>query len=181
MFATDWELIQACRQGDELAWRQIVDQYKRLVYSIPLNYGLGEHDAADIFQLTFMMLMQSLDSLHKESHLGGWLATVARRNTWRTLNRSRRENISYDGIEETFPLADEAGENERERWELLNWLFDGLSRLDETCRTLLLALYFDPAQLSYQQVASRLGLAVGSIGPMRGNCLRRLREILRDR
>jgi RNA polymerase sigma factor (sigma-70 family) len=181
MASSDWELIQACRQGDEQAWQKIVSQYRRLVYSIPLNYGLGEHDAADIFQLTFMMLMQSLDSLHQESHLGGWLATVARRNTWHTLNRHRRENLSYDVVDESFPLPDEAGELERERWELLNWLLDGLSRLDETCRALLVGLYFDPAQPSYQQVAARLGLAVGSIGPMRANCLRRLREIMRDK
>jgi RNA polymerase sigma factor (sigma-70 family) len=180
MYDSDWGLIQACRQGDETAWRQIIDQYKRLVFSIPLNYGLGEQDAADILQLTFMMLMQSLGSMHKDSHLGGWLATVARRNTWHVVKRRRRENIGNDELNEESPLPDETSEREKESWEQLNWLYDGLSRLDETCRTLLVLLYFDPEQPSYSHVAARMGLAVGSIGPMRATCLRRLRELLKN-
>jgi RNA polymerase sigma factor (sigma-70 family) len=180
-YNSDWELIQACRAGDESAWQQIIDQYKRLVFSIPLTHGLTESDAADIFQLTFMMLMQSLGNMHKDSHLGGWLATVARRNTWHLLNRHRRENVGSDDLDENYSLLDEADEREKERRELLHWLYDGLVHLDETCRTLLVNLYFDPGQPSYQQVASRMGLAVGSIGPMRATCLRRLRDALLER
>ena len=180
MVGSDWDLIQACRQGDEQAWKQVVSGYKRLVFSIPLNYGLGQNDAADIVQLTFMMLMQGLDNLHQDSHLGGWLATVARRNTWHVIERRRRENLGNDPLSETMALPDRASENEKERWELTNWLHDGLSRLDETCRALLLLLYLDPEQPSYSDVAARLGLATGSIGPMRARCLRRLRLIMRE-
>jgi RNA polymerase sigma factor (sigma-70 family) len=180
MAESDWDLIQACRHGDEQAWQQIISQYKRLVYSIPLNYGLGENDAADVFQLTFMMLMQGLDGLHKDSHLGGWLATVARRNTWHTVNRRRRENVGDEWLDEESTLPDDANERERERRESLDWLHDGLAHLDERCRAILLGLYLDPAQPSYSQIAAQLGLAVGSIGPMRANCLRRLREILNN-
>lgn len=181
MFNTDWELIQACRRGSEPAWQEILDRYKRLVFSIPLNYGLGENEAADIMQLTFMMLMQSLDRLHEESHLGGWLATVARRNTWHLLNRLKREDLADTPIDEDSPIVDENSQREQDRRELLNWLLDGLSRIDETCRAILIGLYLDPSQPSYRQVAARLGLAVGSIGPMRAACLRRLRAVLSER
>jgi RNA polymerase sigma factor (sigma-70 family) len=157
-----------------------VSRYQRLVFSIPLNYGLGQNDAADIVQLTFMMLMQGLDRLHQDSHLGGWLATVARRNTWHVLNRRRRENLRDEALSEV-DLLDETSESETERWELINWLHDGLSQLSEPCRALLVALYFDPERPSYSQVAARLGLPVGSIGPMRARCLRRMREIMRER
>jgi RNA polymerase sigma factor (sigma-70 family) len=181
MATSDWELIQACRQGDEQAWKQVVNQYKRLVFSIALNYGLGQEDAAEIVQLTFMMLMQGLDSLHKDSHIGGWLATVARRNTWHILNRHRRENLTDEALDETIGLIDESSKRAQERWELLHWLHDGLTRLDQTCRELLVSLYFDPQQPTYSDVADQLGLATGSIGPMRARCLHRLREILRER
>jgi RNA polymerase sigma factor (sigma-70 family) len=180
MARSDWELIQACRQGDEEAWKQVVSGYKRLVFSIALNYGVGQDEAAEIVQLTFMMLMQGMDSLHKDSHLGGWLATVARRNTWHVLRRYHRENLEYQPLNEDSILPDEASESEKERWELINWLHDGLSQIDDACRALLLALYFDREQSSYSEVAARLGLAVGSIGPMRARCLRRLREIMRQ-
>jgi RNA polymerase sigma factor (sigma-70 family) len=181
MARSDWELIQACRRGDEQAWNRVVSNYQRLVFSIPLNYGLNQNDAADIVQLTFVMLIQSLDTLHKDSHLGGWLATVARRNTWHLLNRRHREQVADGVFDEHENLADEMDEREKEHWELINWLHDGLAQLDKTCRDLLTALYFDPEQPSYKEVAARLHLAEGSIGPMRARCLRRLREIMRNR
>jgi RNA polymerase sigma factor (sigma-70 family) len=177
---SDWDLIEACRRGDEQAWQQVVDKYKRLVFSIPLNYGLGQHDAADIVQLTFMMLLQGLDGLHEESHLGGWLATVARRNTWHIIRRHGREQLHPENISDNNSLYDEGREKEKERQELNDWIFDGLSRLDETCRSMLILLYFDPDLNSYKEVAARMKLAVGSIGPMRARCLERLRELMRD-
>ncbi len=177
---SDWDLIQACRQGEEWAWQQVINRYKRLVFSIPLNYGLNQNDAADVVQLTFVMLLQGLDSLHQQSHLGGWLATVARRNTWQVIRRRGRENLDTTPLNEHDLLRDESNEKEKERWELSNWLHDGLAQLDETCRALLLALYLDPEQPSYNDVAIRLGLAVGSIGPMRARCLQRLRHIMQE-
>src|SRR5687768_4689004 len=89
---SDQELILASRQGDAAAWESLVEKYERLVYSIPLNYGLSREDAADIAQITFTILLQSLDSLRDDSRLGAWLAMVARRHTWRLLNRQRRES-----------------------------------------------------------------------------------------
>jgi DNA-directed RNA polymerase specialized sigma24 family protein len=97
------------------------------------------------------------------------------------LERRRRENLADESLSEDVALPDEASQSEKERWELINWLHDGLSQLDEPCRALLLALYFDPERPSYSDVAARLGLPVGSIGPKRARCLRRLREIMRER
>ena len=178
MAGSDWDLIQACRQGDDQAFIVGYNLLPRLVFSIPLNYGLNQNEAADITQLTFLMLMQGLDNLDEDSHLGGWLATVARRNTWHVIERRRRENVGNEALSDNIYLLDEASEREKERWELINWLHDGLSRLDEPCRALLLALYFDPQQPSYSDVAQRFGLAVGSIGPTRSRCLGRLKEIM---
>src|SRR5687767_13940945 len=87
----DRDLIRRCQQGSAGAWQQVLNKYERLVYSIPLRYGLSRDDAADIAQNTFTILIQSLDTLSEDSRLGAWLATVARRHTWRLLERNRRE------------------------------------------------------------------------------------------
>jgi DNA-directed RNA polymerase specialized sigma24 family protein len=65
-----------------------------------------------------------------------------------------------------------------EHWELSEWLEAGLSKLGEPCRELLRSLYFQPEQSSYAEVAERLGRPVGSIGPSRARCLKRLRQVL---
>lgn len=61
-----------------------------LMFSIPLNYGLSRADAADLSQVTFTILIQSLDSLD-DGRLGAWLSTAARRHTWRLVERRRHE------------------------------------------------------------------------------------------
>ena len=54
----------------------------------------------------------------------------------------------------------------------------GLRQLDDRCRELLTALFFDPAEPGYDQIAARLRMAVGSVGPTRARCFRKLESIL---
>lgn len=177
MLQTDHNLIQACRAGDAQAWERLLDKYERLVFSISLNYGLTMDDAADITQITFTILLQSLDTLPDGVRLAPWLATVARRHTWRLLARNRREAVNPEddlaGKETLGVIEDHA-----ERLELTEWLSFGLSMLDERCRQLLIALYFDAEQPSYAQVADHLKIPVGSIGPTRARCLEQMRQRL---
>jgi RNA polymerase sigma factor (sigma-70 family) len=179
---SDQDLLLRCRQGSVGAWHQLLNKYEGLVYSIPLRYGLSRDDAADIAQITFTILIQSLDSLSENSRLGPWLVTVARRHTWRLLQRNRREssNEHLEGtdIAESAVLLGKSDADSTEHWELSEWLEAGLSKLGEPCRELLLALYFQPERSSYAEVAERLGRPVGSIGPTRARCLKRLRQVL---
>jgi RNA polymerase sigma factor (sigma-70 family) len=179
---SDRDLIRRCRQGSRGAWQQLLNRYERLVYSIPLRYGLSRDDAADIAQITFTILIQSMDGLSEESRLGSWLVTVARRHTWRLLERNRRESASeyLEGadVAENAVLLGKSDADSIEHWELSEWLDTGLSKIGERCRELLLALYFQPERSSYAEVAARLGMPIGSIGPSRARCLKRLRQVL---
>jgi RNA polymerase sigma factor (sigma-70 family) len=174
---TDHSLIRACRAGDARAWERLLDKYERLVFSVSLNYGLTTDDAADVTQITFTILLQNLNTLPDEIRLSAWLATVARRHTWRLLARNRREAVNPDedlaGNEALGGTVDN-----RERWELAEWLNHGLSLLDERCRRLLLALYFDAEQPSYAHIADLLKMPVGSIGPTRARCLEQMKRNL---
>ena len=177
MLQTDRDLIRACRSGNARAWERLLDKYERLVFSISLRYGLTTDDAADVTQITFTILLQNLNTLPDEIRLSSWLVTVARRRTWRLLARNRRETVNPDedlaGNEALGGIVDD-----RERWERAEWIIQGLSMLDERCRQLLLALYFDAEQPSYADVADRLNMPIGSIGPTRARCLERMRQSL---
>ena len=179
MSASDQDLLRACRKGDANAWERLVDKYERLVYSIPLNYGLSSPDAADITQLTFTILIQRLDSLHADSHLGAWLATVARRHTWRHLKCRQREFVgaSVDLAERDLAPGD-AREDTIEQWERVEWLDHGLSQIGERCQNLLLALYFESQEPSYVEIAHRFNIPVGSVGPTRARCLEKLKQVM---
>ena len=174
---TDRDLIRACRSGDARAWERLLDKYERLLFSISLNYGLTTDDAADVTQITFTILLQNLDTLPDDIRLSAWLATVARRHTWRLLAQNRREAVNPDedlaGNEALAGTVDN-----RERQEMAEWLYQGLSLLDERCRQLLLALYFDAEEPSYAEVADHMKMPIGSIGPTRARCLEQMRQSL---
>lgn len=178
--STDRDLILACRSGDARAWERLVARYERLVYSIPLSYRLSADEAADVTQLTFTILVHSLDRLDDDSNLAAWLATVARRHTWRVAERSRRE--IREGLdteaEEILAALGHHAPDEIARWELLEWLLSSLARVSPRCRDLIVMLYLDPTEPAYRDVSRRLGMPIGSIGPTRGRCLEALRGIM---
>ena len=147
-------------------------RYERLVYTVALRNGLSADDAADVTQSTFVALVDSLDRIREEEKLPSWLMTVARRQAWRIRNLSRRTTDLEAAPEASVdPFAD---------WATTTALHDGLATLGGTCRELLLALYFDPDQPSYAEIARRFGRSIGGIGPLRGRCLDKLRVILED-
>jgi DNA-directed RNA polymerase specialized sigma24 family protein len=95
------------------------------------------------------------------------------------LERTRREGIDRRIVvdDSTTSLAGEDADNV-EHWELAEWLDEGLLLVGKPCRDLLSALYLDPEQPSYAEVAERLGMAIGSVGPTRIRCLERMRRVL---
>jgi RNA polymerase sigma factor (sigma-70 family) len=179
---TDQDLIRRCRQGSAGAWQELLDKYERLVFSVPLRFGLSQDDAADVAQITFTILIQSLGTLSEDSRLGAWLVTVARRHTWRLMERNRRETATErlegtDLVESAVLLGKEDADS-IEHWELVEWLDAGLWKVSETCRELLVGLYFQPERSSYAELAERLDMPMGSIGPTRARCLKRLKQVL---
>lgn len=168
---TDHELLARCLAGDEQAWAEIVGRYERLVFSVALKNGLSREDAADITQLTFVALLESMSGLRSDGSLASWLTTVARRHAWRVRRRTALEQPwAVDDVDSAA-----CGDEDYER---LAAVHAGLARLGERCRQLLYALFFDPEDPPYAVVAERLRCAVGTIGPQRARCLHRLRTLL---
>lgn len=165
-------LLTACRAGSSTAWTSLVDRYERLVYAIPLREGLDEDDAADVTQETFAALLRNLDSITDPDRIAHWLMTVARRTTWRWRTGRARRRTDTSNVE-LMPVDDHSE-------DMLDALavHEAVQRLEDPCRALVLALFFDPREPSYAQIATRLGRPVGSIGPMRGRCIDRLRSEL---
>lgn len=170
---SDAEIARQVQAGHTEAWDLFVDRYQRLVYSVALGDGLSAEDAIDVTQSTFMIFLESGMTLRHDESLAPWLMTVARRQAWRLRQHHRRETLRAE-----VPPADE--QPPAVDWEQVVALHDALQALDQPCRDLLVALFFEPGSPTYTQVARRMGRSVGTIGPMRGRCLARLRDLLPD-
>jgi RNA polymerase sigma factor (sigma-70 family) len=185
---SDAELVLRCRAGSEAAWGVLVRRFQRLVYTVPRRAGLSEAQAADVFQTVFARLVEHLDRLADPSRVQAWLVTTAKRESLRLLEQSRRvvdlAPAGSDGDDGTDPLDRLAGDAPLPE-ALLSDLQqqDRLRRavglLDERTRRFVELLFLQDEPLPYSEIAARLGIAEGSIGPTRARCLAKLRELLR--
>lgn len=186
---TDADLLAACRAGRQAAWAVLVRRYQRLIYTVPRRAGLGEAQAADVFQFAFARLFEHLHRIADPSRVQAWLVTTAKRETLRLIEESRRivDLAPADG-------GDEAAEDPLERLPdeapLPEALLDDLQqqdrvrraveRLDPRSRLFVELLFLQEEPLPYSEIAARLGMAEGSIGPTRARCLEKLRTLLRE-
>lgn len=174
MSTPDAKLIQRCRSGDQNAWGEMVDRYGRLVYSIPRRYGLSESDSDDVFAAVWAAVFRTLGQLRDESRLSSWLITMAHRETWRVSRRKPR-NAEFD---EQFADLSSPSEDQVDTWEQQHLVRRGLDELGGRCKDLLTALFLEPSGPDYGAIASRLDMPVGSIGPTRARCFKKLEKIL---
>lgn len=178
----DAALVARCRAGDGAAWRELVQRYQRLVFAVVRRAGLDEATGADVFQTVFVRLLDHLPRLQQPERLQAWIVTTAKREALRQRERAMRtRSIDADegtqaeaqALADPGPLADEA----LAELQQLHLLRQALGQLDERCRRLLEALFADEPP-AYADLSARLGLPVGSIGPTRGRCLQRLRQLI---
>ena len=72
------EVVGRAADGDQLAWERLFDQYARLIWSMTRDFKLVESDAADVFQTTWLRLLEHINRLDHPARVGSWLAATAR-------------------------------------------------------------------------------------------------------
>jgi len=177
---TDSELLSACLAHHGWAWDALVDRYKGLVYSIALRTGLSQDDAADVFQTVFGLLLQHLPTIREPQGLAAWFITTTKRECWRLLRKRQRE-VTGSELPALFAAAEGWLHNlaaEESLWVRRALIGDALALIGERCRKLLSLLYLEPEEPSYDEISARLAMPLGSIGPTRARCLRKMRELL---
>lgn len=175
-------LVDECLRGNQQAWNLLLDRYKNLIYSIPLRYGLQAQDAADIFQAVCLDLFNEMARLRDPEALQAWLIRVTSHKCyhWKRQAGMQPGELDADGVDHVEAVAPVATELmvDLEREQLVR---EAIALLPERCREMILLLFFEHPPQPYHQVAEKLGLARGSIGFIRGRCLRRLKRLLQDK
>lgn len=177
---SDSRLVRACLRGDEAAWSTLVDKYKNLVYSIAIKQGISPDDAADLFQSVWVQVYSKLSTLKKEGSIRSWLisVTVNKCYHWRQKQHrlNRRESSGFEEDELDRQATLEPPDVTARETQLL--VQRAVAELPPRCQELIRLLFYTQPPLPYREVAKRLDLAVGSIGFIRGRCLKKLHKIL---
>lgn len=172
------DLIAALAAGSEPAWRSFLHDFGRLIYSVPARSALNVDEQEEVFQATCVAIFKSIGDLRDPNRLATWIYGIAYRKTMDVhRGRARRPHTDLEALAEVAddgPLADEV----MLRIESAARVQDGLSRLDDRCRRLISALYLEDPRPGYKEIARRLDTSIGSVGPTRTRCLRKLRSIV---
>jgi RNA polymerase sigma-70 factor (ECF subfamily) len=158
-------VIERCLRGDQDAWETIVRLYRRRVFHIAYKF-VGRHDEAeDLTQDIFLKLFKSLSTFDRRANFATWLISVSRNlciDHYRSVRRER-EAISPDVDVVTLarPSGGDSPEAILERRDRVAILRVALDKLAPSLRTAIMLR--DIQELSYQEIAERLGVPEGTV------------------
>jgi RNA polymerase sigma-70 factor (ECF subfamily) len=158
-------LIEQCLAGDQLAWEQIVRQNWRKVFNVAYKF-VGKHDEAeDLTQDIFLKIFKALSTFDRRANFQTWIISISRNlciDHYRSV-RKERQTIARDvDSSELQPATTERGPYaQAEHQDLRAQLRQALDTLPVALRTAVVLR--DLQELSYQEIADRLGLPEGTV------------------
>ncbi|WP_078960950.1 RNA polymerase sigma factor [Streptomyces sp. NRRL WC-3618] len=180
-------LVQSAVDGDAAGWKALVEGLSPLVWSVARAHRLSDADAREVYSTVWFRFAQHLGRIREPEKAGSWLASTARHECLKVIKSAHRmtptddaqllDRMSDDRTPEQWVIESEDASMEAER---IRTLWQEFEELGARCRQLLRILMSTPPP-SYQEISVGLGIAVGSIGPLRQRCLRRLRVRLAAR
>ncbi len=163
--ATPDSLIEQCLAGDQVAWEQIVRQNWRKVFNVAYKF-VGKHDEAeDLTQDIFLKIFKALKTFDRRANFQTWIISISRNlciDHYRSV-RKERQTIARDvDSNDLQPATSDRGPYaQAEHHDLREQLRQALETLPLTLRTAVVLR--DLQELSYQEIADRLGLPEGTV------------------
>jgi RNA polymerase sigma factor (sigma-70 family) len=98
-------LVARAASGDAGAWDRLVEEFGGIIWAAARAHRLSDVDAADVFQTTWLRLVENLESIRDPTRLGAWLATTSRRECLSVIRRGARLVLSGDDLPGSRPVA----------------------------------------------------------------------------
>ncbi len=167
------ELVERAKEGDQQAFKELVEAYQRKVYGICMGMLKDPADSKDVSQEVFIKVFRYLDSFNQESSFYTWLYRITVNKCIDFIRKQKRKReVDYDdGI-----LKDEEVEGDEEllpsrlglhpdreygRKELRAKMLEALNELSEKHRTILILREVEG--LSYDEMAEVLSISKGTV------------------
>ncbi|GAB4202399.1 MAG: sigma-70 family RNA polymerase sigma factor [Sandaracinaceae bacterium] len=147
--------------GDDAAFRLFFERAAPVVLAIARRAGLGDADARDVVQQTFLGVHRARADFRPGAPVRPWLVSIARnvvRDHLRRRSRRREEALELDGRIDPRVEARDYGLSDEER--LLVWVRAAIARLPESQRRALELHVLEG--LPFAEVARSLGCTEGA-------------------
>ena len=170
---TDAELLKRYREGDETAFREIVERYKNSLYSFLRRFLNRQDLVEDVFQETFLQLFASRDSFDTSRPLRPWLFTIAANKAKDALRKMQRHSsmsigaiadsgdVSVDDVINILTSYKITPADEVTMEETARRVRAIVADMPENLRGILILAYFE--QFSYKHMAEILSIPIGTV------------------
>ena len=187
----DAELVSRFKRGDEPAFGEIMSRHRSRILAAAMALLRNHADAEEITQDTFIRAHRGLANFRGDSSLATWLhriaVNLARNRYWYFFRRRRHATLSLDATmsaesDSTFAdllatgSADPSQESSRN--EFVERVEACLEKLEPSHRNILTMR--SVLDQSYEDIASALGINVGTVKSRIARARERLRKSLAE-
>ncbi|MEO9806655.1 MAG: sigma-70 family RNA polymerase sigma factor [Reichenbachiella sp.] len=180
----DFKLIDhAVNEGDEQAFAELMERYKRPVYHMILKMIRNTDDAEDLTIEAFAKAFKNLHKFKKDYTFSTWLFRIATNNTIDFIRKKKLNTFSLntsftdDGGESVTIDVEDKNLNPQEetiKGQKIELVRMFVSKLPPKYQRLVRLRYFD--ELSYDEIAKTLDAPLGTVKAQ----LHRARELMYD-
>ncbi len=169
MIESENDLIELLKQGDEAAFRQLVEKNQDKVYNTCLGFIRNQEEADDLTQEVFIEIYKSINTFRGESKLTTWMYRIAVTKSLEYL-RSRKRKKRFAVLKSLVYSEDESFKDIPdyihpgillENQERAKILLQAIDRLPENQRIAFTLSKIEG--LSYEEIAAIIGKSVASV------------------
>ena len=173
---SEHELVERCRQGDETAFRELVDQYKGLVFALIARSVTDRARAEELAQDVFLKVHKGLPYFRGESKLSTWIYRIVLNVL--SQERSHGTMISLDDAQAGDRPPVQIASDDRSFGDLLlkDRLQKAIERLPVQYQVLVNGHYLKG--MRYEDLAEALDLPMGTVKTHLHRAKRQLRLLL---
>jgi RNA polymerase sigma-70 factor, ECF subfamily len=185
-FSNTYELTEAIRSGDQVAFRFLVDTYQKRIIRVCRGFVHSPADAEDIAQDVFIEIYKSISGFRNESELSTWIYRITVNKSLNHLKSSARRKIisffEFYSDEKQNELIEPAAppeyfpDEDMKRSELADTVKNAIDGLPLKQRTALILSRYE--ELSYQEIADVMNLPVPSVESLLFRAKQNLRKKL---
>lgn len=173
---TEAELIKLAREGNNLAFRQLVQRHEQQLRATVVGMLGNVPEADDVAQEVFVRFYKKLHDFRGESQLSTYLSRIAINLSLNELKRRQRINkrlTFFQKNEKAYQVEDtSANPNRHDTKELVH---QALQLLEPDFRTIVVLRMIDG--YSVKEAAEILNLPQGTIASRLARAQKRLKEI----
>jgi RNA polymerase sigma-70 factor (ECF subfamily) len=170
------ELVERCRQGDETAFRELVDQYKGLVFALIARSIANRARAEELAQDVFLKVHKGLPFFRGEAKLSTWMYRIV----INVLSQERPDlaTASLDDRDEYDRPRVQPAADDRAFGDLVvkDRLQKAIEQLPLQYQVLINGHYLKG--MRYEDLAEALNLPMGTVKTHLHRAKRRLRRLL---